>query len=59
MSGLREAGTAPDAVRFLVGHTLGLVHVYTDPETLPLIEAVALVPEVPERLDRQEAGRLV
>ena len=58
MSGLRKAGADPDAVEFLVGHTLGLVGVYTDPEALPLLEAVRLVPEVPERLYRDGAGKL-
>ena len=58
VSGLRKAGADPDAVEFLVGHTLGLVGVYTDPDSLPLVEAVALVPEVPEHLYRDEAGAL-
>ena len=58
VSGLRKAGADPDAVEFLVGHTLGLVGVYTDPEALPLLEAVRLVPEVPEGLYRAEAVKL-
>ena len=41
MSGLRKAGADADAVRFLVGHTLGMVGVCTDPEALPLLDAVA------------------
>jgi len=49
---------APDAVEFLVGHDLGLVGVYTDPDSLPLVEAVAMVPEVPERLYGAGEGTL-
>ena len=54
ISGLRKAGAAPDAVEFLVGHTFGSVGVYTDPDGLPLAEAVDMVPEVPEGLYRDE-----
>ena len=56
VSGLRKGGADPDAVEFLVGHTLGLIGVYTDPEALPLLEAVRLVPEVPEGLYRDKEG---
>jgi len=31
-------------VEFLVGHSLGLRGVYTDPDALPLREAVELIP---------------
>lgn len=44
ISGLRRAGADPDAVEFLVGHSLGLKGVYTDPDALALREAVAKVP---------------
>jgi hypothetical protein len=33
-----------DAVEFLVGHSLGLRGIYTDPDALQLREAVALIP---------------
>ena len=45
-------------MEFLVGHTLGFVGVYTDPEALPLLEVVRLVPEAPEGLYDDEAGKL-
>lgn len=45
-SGLRRAGADRDAIEYLLGHTLGLVGVYQDPDALPLREAVDMVPEV-------------
>lgn len=44
VSGLKRAGADPDAVEFLVGHSLGLRGVYIDPEALPLRETVDLIP---------------
>jgi integrase len=44
VSGLQRAGADRDAVEYLVGHSRGLRGVYVDPDALPLIEAVALVP---------------
>jgi integrase len=44
VSGLKRARADVDAVEFLVGHSLGLRGVYTDPDVLPLREAVGLVP---------------
>jgi integrase len=44
VSGLKKAGADDEAVEFLVGHSLGLRDVYRDPDALPLVEAVALVP---------------
>lgn len=41
---LRRAGADADAVEYLVGHSLGLRGVYTDPDALALRAAVALVP---------------
>ena len=58
VSGLRKAGADPDAVEFLVGHTLGIVGIYADPDSLPLAEAVAMVPEVTEHLYREKAVAL-
>ena len=62
VSGLRKAGAAPVAVEFLVGHTFGSVGVYTDPDALPLLDAVKLVPEVPLHLyteDRRPVAEVV
>lgn len=42
-------------MEYLVGHTLGIVGVYTDPDSLPLAEAVAMVPEVPQNLYVEDA----
>lgn len=44
ITGLKRAGADTDAVEYLVGHSLGLRGVYTDPEAFGLREAVALVP---------------
>jgi integrase/recombinase XerD len=46
VTGLRRAGADPDAVEVLVGHSLGLRGVYTDPEALGLRDVVALVPKI-------------
>ena len=58
VSGLKREGADTDAVEHLVGHSLGLRGIYTDPDALPLREAVALVPpltiELPERQPRFE-----
>ena len=58
VSGLKREGADTDAVEHLVGHSLGLRGIYTDPDALPLREAVALVPplgvELPEREIRFE-----
>lgn len=43
-SGLTRAGADSSAVEYLLGHNLGLVGVYTDPEALPLRAAVDLIP---------------
>ena len=48
VSGLRRLGADPDAVAFLVGHSLGLRGVYTDPAALPLRAAVDLIPALGE-----------
>ena len=44
VSGLKALGADNDAVEFLVGHSLGLRGVYTDPDVLELRAAVALLP---------------
>jgi integrase len=46
VSELKRAGADDEAVEFLVGHSLGLRGVYTDPDALPLRAAVALIPHV-------------
>jgi len=44
VSGLKRAGADADAVEHLVGHALGSRGVYIDLDSLPLEEAVALIP---------------
>lgn len=46
VSGLKRAGADDEAVEYLIGHSLGLRGVYTDPDSLPMRDAVALVPAV-------------
>jgi len=46
VSELRRAGADPDAIEVLVGHSLGLRGVYTDPAALPMREAVGLIPAI-------------
>ncbi len=46
VSELKRSRADSDAVEFLVGHSLGLRGVYTDPSALPLQEAVGLVPRL-------------
>ncbi|MFH1465066.1 MAG: site-specific integrase [Pseudomonadota bacterium] len=52
VSELRRAGADADAVEYLVGHSLGLRGIYTDPNALPLEQAVALIPPLPPDLAR-------
>ncbi len=44
VSGLKRAGADSDAIEVLVGHSLGLRGVYTDPRAMPLVVAVGLIP---------------
>lgn len=44
VTGLRRSGADSDAVEYLVGHSLGLREVYTDPDALELRAAIDLVP---------------
>jgi integrase len=58
VSGLRHAEADTDVVEVLVGHSLGLRGVYTDPDALPMRQAVDLIPPITEsnvvvRLKRQ------
>lgn len=46
VTGLRRAGADPDAVEYLVGHSLGLTGLYLDPAGMSLAEAVELIPPV-------------
>jgi integrase len=46
VSELRRAGADPDVVEVLVGHSLGLRGVYTDPDALPMRQAVDLIPSI-------------
>ena len=43
-SGLKRLDADDMAVEFLLGHNLGIAGVYTDPEAMPLREAVNLIP---------------
>ena len=43
---MKRLGADPDAVEYLVGHSLGLRGVYIDPEALPLRATVDLIPPV-------------
>lgn len=45
VSGLKRLGADNEAVEYLVGHSRGIRDVYADPSALPLVEAVALVPQ--------------
>ena len=45
VSGLIGLGASREAVEFLVGHSMGVRGVYTDPSALALRETVALVPD--------------
>ncbi len=44
VSELKRSSADTDAVEFLVGHSLGLRGVYTDPDALPLRETIAKIP---------------
>ena len=46
-SGLKRLGADGEAVEYLIGHYLGLVSVYQDPDDLPLRETVDLIPPLP------------
>jgi len=43
-SGLKRLGADGEAVEYLIGHDLGIVGVYTDPDALPMREAVDRIP---------------
>lgn len=45
-SGLLALGADWHAVEYLIGHSLGIGGVYTDPSVLPMAAAVAKVPEI-------------
>jgi len=63
ISELRRGGADREAVEVLVGHALpGMQSVYTDPDALPLRQAVALIPRIGDRptvpsLDRIRRSR--
>lgn len=46
-SELKRAGADDEAVKFLVGHSLGVREHYLDPSSLPMLAAVKLVPCLP------------
>jgi len=43
-SALKRSGADDMAVEFLLGHSLGIAGVYTDPDAMPLRETVELIP---------------
>lgn len=49
VSGLKKLKADDEAVEVLVGHSLGLRGVYTDPDAQPLKEAAALIPPFSDR----------
>lgn len=46
VSGLRKLGGDVDSIEYLVGHSLGLRGVYTDPSAMPLRETVDFIPAI-------------
>jgi len=48
VTGLKRLGADDEAVENLVGHSLGLRGLYTDPDALPMKEAVSLIPPLSE-----------
>ena len=54
VTGLKRLGADDEAVENLVGHSLGLRGLYTDPDALPMKEAVSLIPPLsePTRISR-------
>ncbi len=50
-SGLKRLGADDMAVEFLLGHSLGIAGVYTDPDGMPLRDAVNLVPPLTQMGD--------
>ena len=59
MSGLKRLGADDEAVKYLVGHDLGVRGHYIDPVTLPLQDTVALIPPIcdPEEVVELDAER--
>jgi len=53
VSGLKRAGADDEAVEYLVGHSLGLRGCYTDPDALPLREAVNHIPAIGSTRDKK------
>jgi len=46
LSGMKSLGADDEAARYLVGHDLGVRGHYIDPRSLPLLEAVDLIPMI-------------
>lgn len=58
VSGLKRLGADDEAVEVLVGHSLGLRGIYTDPDAQPLKAAIKLVPAIGEPRVRGAVVRL-
>ena len=55
-SGLKRLGADDMAVEFLLGHSLGIAGVYTDPDSMPLRDAVNLIPPLTKMGEVVEFG---
>ena len=55
-SGLKRLGADDMAVEFLRGHSLGIAGVYTDPDAMPLRDAVDLIPPLTQMGEVVEFG---
>lgn len=51
VSGLARLGADREAVEYLVGHSGGVRERYLDPDAIPLVQAVELVPEIGSTVD--------
>jgi integrase len=57
-SGLKRLGADDMAVEFLLGHSLGIAGVYTDPDAMPLRDAVDRIPPLTQMGEVVEFGTL-
>lgn len=53
VTGLKRLGADDEAVEVLVGHSIGLRGLYTDPEAQPMKQAVALIPPLSQPVARE------
>ncbi len=55
-TGLKRLGADVEAVEYLTGRSLGVRDRYLDPDALPLVQAVELVPEIGSTTEERTAG---